>query len=225
MLEVRDLTARYGAVQAARGIDVTLERGEVAVLVGANGAGKTTLLRSIMGQHADCDGTVSIDGRVVGPRGAVAAARAGIAIVPQGRRLFTSLTVAEHLDLSASRACASAMTPAEVEEFFPSLGRRGSVRAVSLSGGEQQMLAIARAILLGPSFVLMDEPTEGLAPSIVENVVSLIAHLPTLGMGVLVAEQHDGVLTATAERTIRIERGSILHPAVEPGGQLIKEQT
>lgn len=224
MLEIRNLTARYGAVHAARRIDLTLERGEVAVLVGSNGAGKSTLLRSIMGQHTDCDGTISIDGRVVGPRGAVAAARAGIAIVPQGRRLFASLTVAEHLDLSASRAGASAMTAAEIEEFFPSLGRRRNVRAVSLSGGEQQMLAIARAVLLGPSFVLMDEPTEGLAPSIVENVVSLIAHLPTLDMGALVAEQHDGVLTTTADRTIRIERGSILHTTVDTGGRPIEEQ-
>lgn len=209
MLEARQLTARYGAVIATREIDLTVAPGQIVALIGSNGSGKTTTLRTIMGQHHDATGEVLIDGTPVGPGNAVRASRAGIAIVPQGRRLFPSLTVDEHLDLIASRAQPDAMPLAELREYLPGLFRRLHVRARALSGGEQQMLAIGRAVLLGPRFILFDEPTEGLAPAIIENVVALIEQLSSRSIGVLVSDQHDSRITEPATVKHRIERGTI----------------
>lgn len=216
MLEVRTLSARYGAVPAVRVVDLDVAPGELVAIVGPNGAGKSTLLRSIMGQHGEHSGTVVVDGADVSGVGAVGAARAGIAIVPQGRRLFPSLSVDEHLHLSRSRAAAGAITIDEVIEFFPGLGWRRSVRASALSGGEQQMLAIARAVLMGPRYVLMDEPTEGLAPMVVDSVARLVEHLPTVGIGVLVSDQDDSALVQRAARTYDMVRGEV---AVRPATQ------
>lgn len=210
MLEVRSLHARYGSVLAVRGIDLDVEPGEIVALIGPNGAGKSTTLRSIMGQHSDRGGRICVAGTHLGNGGAVAAARAGISIVPQGRRLFPSLTVDEHMGIATARATAGAMSVAELLRFFPGLDRRRKVRAGALSGGEQQMLAIARATLLGPRYVLMDESSEGLAPSIVENVALLVEHLPTLGIGVLVTDQGDGVLVRSAGRRYEMDRGAII---------------
>jgi branched-chain amino acid transport system ATP-binding protein len=217
VLEIRGLVARYGPVTAVRGIDLDVGRGEIVAVVGANGAGKSTALRSIIGQHRDRSGQISIDGQRVSLRGgAVTAARAGIAIVPQGRRLFASLTVSEHLDLAASRRQARKMTIDDALELFPNLARRLGVRAGLLSGGEQQMLAIARAALLGPSFILMDEPTEGLAPTIVDSVVALVEQLPERGMGVVVTDQQPGgALVALAGARYEMVRGE-LRPAEVP---------
>lgn len=209
MLEVKALSARYGAVIAVRSIDLSVATGNIVALVGPNGAGKSTALRSIMGQHLEQEGSVVVDDTDVSQRGAVIASRSGLAIVPQGRRLFATLTVEEHYMLSGSRASDDAMRPEEIEEFFPGLARRRSVRSASLSGGEQQMLAIARAVLTGPRYILMDEPTEGLAPSIVENVAAMVQHLPRRGIGVLITDEHNGPLTHTADELIHIDRGSI----------------
>lgn len=209
MLEVRRMSAQFGMVEAVRDISLSVAPGQIVALTGPNGSGKTTALRAIMGQHHDAVGDVLIDGQRIGPAGAVRAARAGIAIVPQGRRLFPSLTVAEHFDLAVSRARSGAMTQSELGEYFPGLLRRLPVRARALSGGEQQMLAIARAVLVGPRFVLFDEPTEGLAPAIVENVVTLIEQLPRRNIGVLVTDQHESRLTEPATVHYRIDRGAI----------------
>ena len=210
MLEVRALRARYGSVQAVRGIDLDVGPSEIVALIGPNGAGKSTALRSIMGLHRDRDGQICVEGTDVGNGSAVTAARAGISIVPQGRRLFPSLSVEEHIAMATSRAKPGAMSPTELLQFFPGLDRRRKVRAAALSGGEQQMLAIARATLLGPTYLLMDESTEGLAPSIVENVVRLVEHLPTLGIGVLVTDQDDGALVVSASRRYEMDRGVIV---------------
>ena len=214
MLEVRGLEARFGPVVAVRGIDLDVRPGEIVALVGANGAGKTTALRGIMGQHRDRIGTISINGAQVPLRGgAVAAARAGLAIVPQGRKLFASLTVEEHLDLSASRfrGRESRMRIDDALELFPNLASRRRVRAGLLSGGEQQMLAIARAALAGPEYVLMDEPTEGLSPPMVAGVAALVEKLPAFGMGVLVTDQQAaGALVRLATRRHEMSRGEIV---------------
>lgn len=214
MLEVRGLVARFGPVVAVRGIDLDVRPGEIVALVGPNGAGKTTALRAIMGQHRNRIGTIGINGAQVPlGGGAVAAARAGLAIVPQGRKLFTSLTVDEHLDLSASRIRGrkGRMGIEEAFELFPNLASRRRIRAGLLSGGEQQMLAIARAVLASPAYVLMDEPTEGLSPPMVAGVAALIEKLPVFGMGVLVTDQQAaGALVRLANRRHEMSRGEIV---------------
>lgn len=217
MLEVNGVTARFGPVVAVRDATLTAAPGATVGIVGPNGAGKTTLLRALMGQHPDRDGEILVDGTRLDSATPSVSARAGIAIVPQGRRLFPSLTVREHVDLSVSRGGQSArFTATDLFDFFPGLARRLDVHASLLSGGEQQMLAIGRATLLDPRYVLMDEPTEGLAPSIVANVAALIEHLPSLGMGLVIAEQSDSHLTATA-RIIAMERGVIRHRTTAKG--------
>ncbi|MGE0140774.1 MAG: ATP-binding cassette domain-containing protein [Ilumatobacteraceae bacterium] len=210
MLEIAGLTARFGPVNAVRDVSMSVEPGELCAIVGPNGAGKTTLLRAVIGQHADRDGSIRVDGAAVRVASPTAAARAGVAIVPQGRRLFPTLTVREHVELSAGRAARGARRFGvdDLFAFFPGLARRLDVRAAMLSGGEQQMLAIGRAALLSPRYVLMDEPTEGLAPAIVGNVASLISHLPSLGMGVVITEQSD-VAWIDGARTVAMRRGTI----------------
>ncbi len=211
------MTARFGPVLAVRDATLTVAPGATVGIVGPNGAGKTTLLRALMGQHTDRDGEIVVDGNRLDTATPTASARAGIAIVPQGRRLFPSLTVREHVALSVSRGGQSTrFTQADLFDFFPGLARRLDVYASLLSGGEQQMLAIGRATLLDPRYVLMDEPTEGLAPAIVANVAALIEHLPSLGIGLVIAEQSDSPLTATA-RTIAMERGVIRHRTTAKG--------
>jgi branched-chain amino acid transport system ATP-binding protein len=212
VLEVRALTARYGPVTVVRGIDLDVDRGAVVALVGANGAGKTTALRAIIGQHHDRAGSVSVDGRPVPfGGGAVAGARAGVAIVPQGRRLFATLTVREHLTLAGGRARGRGLSVDDALDLFPNLARRLGVRAALLSGGEQQMLAIARAVLLAPGYVLMDEPTEGLAPPMVDAVVGLLRALPSRDIGVVVTDQQAGSpVVALASRRHEMIRGELL---------------
>ena len=209
MLEVRALRAGYGPVEAVRGIDLVVRARAVTVLVGPNGAGKTTALRAIMGQHRQATGTITVSGERVPLGNPVRACRAGLAIVPQGRRVFATLTVDEHLDLASSRGRQGAMTVAELTTFFPGLDRRRRVRAQSLSGGEQQMLAIARALLLGPSVLLMDEPMEGLAPAIVNNVMELISYLPSRDIAVVVTDQQGGPLTEIADDVRVMDRGTL----------------
>lgn len=211
------MTARFGPVIAVRDATLMVAPGETVGIVGPNGAGKTTLLRVLMGQHTDRDGEIAVDGTRLDTATPTVSARAGIAIVPQGRRLFPSLTVREHIELSVSRSRSRArFTERDLFDFFPGLARRLDLRASLLSGGEQQMLAIGRATLLNPRYVLMDEPTEGLAPSIVANVTALIEHLPSLGMGVVIAEQSDSHRISTA-RAIAMERGAIGHRTEERG--------
>ncbi len=217
MLEISGLIARFGPVIAVRDAALAIAPGETVAIVGPNGAGKTTLLRAIMGQHVDRDGEIVADGVRLDRAAPTMAARAGIAIVPQGRRLFPSLTVREHIGLSASRSRAKArFTEHDLFEFFPGLARRLDVHASLLSGGEQQMLAIGRATLLNPSYVLMDEPTEGLAPSIVDNVTALIERLPALGMGVVVTEQTKSPLISSVRR-LSMDRGTVGQPADTKG--------
>ena len=213
MLEVANLSARYGQAQVVRDVTLHVEPGEAVAHVGHNGAGKTTLLRAIGGLHQDRSGSIRLDGDDLSRASTVATARSGLVLVPQGRRLFASLTVAEHLRLSESRrrkSSADRLTTEDVFEFFPQLAKRLNVRASSLSGGEQQMLAITRAVLQGPSFVLLDEPTEGLSPTMVDVVSRLVTELPARGLGLLITEQAatSHVLT-TAARHLTMERGRI----------------
>lgn len=221
MLEVVDLCARYGQAQVVREATFRVAPGEAVALVGPNGAGKTTLLRAIGGLHQVRSGTVRVDGDDLSTASTVATARAGLVLVPQGRRLFGSLSVAEHIRLAQSRPSTSAerLTSEDVFSFFPQLAVRLNVRAGSLSGGEQQMLAITRAVLQGPRYILLDEPTEGLSPSMVDVVAGLVTGLPARGMGLVITEQSAASpVLSTAGRHLTMDRGVVTAVAgeVEP---------
>src|SRR5690606_34484267 len=175
VLEVSGLRAGYGAAEVVRGVSLSVEPGQVVAVVGRNGAGKSTLASALAGLHRATAGTVRLAGRDLTGHGPVRVARAGLALVPQGRRVFASLTVDEHLRMAARlpRDHAAGPTAWSVEDLldrFPPLASRRRVRARELSGGEQQMLAISRAVLLGPRVLVLDEPTEGLAPGVVSLV-------------------------------------------------------
>ncbi|HXX02687.1 MAG TPA: ABC transporter permease [Xanthobacteraceae bacterium] len=208
LLEIRGLNVYYGRSHAVQGVDLKLERG-VLSLVGRNGMGKTTLCRAIVGLIPVASGSIRfMDEELVG-RSPADIAHSGVGYVPQGRRLWPSLTVSEHLQLAAGNS-RSRWTIPRVYETFPRLAERRNNRGNQLSGGEQQMLAISRALLLNPRLLIMDEPTEGLAPVIVEHVEEILI---TLGeqddIGVLVVEQNIGVATAIAEKVAIMINGRI----------------
>ena len=209
MLEVADLRARYGRAQVVRGVSLTVPAGSVLAVVGGNGAGKSTMARAINGTHRARTGSVRVSGQDVSTLSAVRTARSGIALVPQGRRLFGSLTVAEHFAVARLHARDRALSTDELLALFPRLGERHKVRARSLSGGEQQMLSIARAVLAGPDVLVLDEPTEGLAPAVVELVARLIRRLRTDGVAVLLFEQNGGFPFEVADQVLAIERGEV----------------
>jgi uncharacterized protein (UPF0261 family)/ABC-type branched-subunit amino acid transport system ATPase component len=208
LLEIRGLNVYYGRSHALQGVDLTLEHG-VLSLVGRNGMGKTTLCKAIVGLAPAASGSIRFMGEELIGRPPAEIARLGLAYVPQGRRLWPSLTVDEHLRLAASNG-RSQWTIARVYEAFPRIAERRNNRGNQLSGGEQQMLAIARAFLLNPRLLIMDEPTEGLAPVIVERVEQILLNLAEEGeIGVFVVEQNIGVATAVAEKVAIMINGRI----------------
>lgn len=209
MLEVDGLRATYGAVQAVRGASLTLAPGEVLAVLGPNGAGKSTLANALAGLHRSRTGRVVLDGTDLSDARATSTARAGIVLVPQGRRVFGSCSVAEHVRLAGTHARPGALDPEELLAIFPRLRDRWSVRARQLSGGEQQMLAITRAVLLGPRVLVLDEPTEGLAPSIVGSVQSLVHLLRDRGVAVLLMERPGPFPDAVAARVATMDRGEL----------------
>ncbi len=207
ILEVRDLNVFYGQSHALQGVNLTLGSGVLSV-VGRNGMGKTTLCKAIMGLEPARSGSISFDGQNLAGRGPAEIARMGIGYVPQGRRLWKSLTVDEHLRLVATRG--GAWTPERIYSVFPRLGERKSNGGAQLSGGEQQMLAIGRALLLNPKLLVMDEPTEGLAPVIVNQVAEMLVRLGQEGdIDVLVIEQNIGVACSVAETVAIMVNGKI----------------
>jgi len=209
VLEVAQLHAGYGSAQVLRGVSLRVPAGSVLAVVGRNGAGKTTLARAVVGLHPSTGGAIRVGGRALSPHTAVAVARSGVAFVPQGRRLFGSLTVAEHFAIARTHRRPRAMSTDELIELFPRLGERARVRGRSLSGGEQQMVAIARAVLAGPDVLVLDEPTEGLAPVMVAAVRRLIDRLRTDGVAVLLMEQSGGFPFEVADDVLAIDRGVI----------------
>ncbi|MEP1614021.1 MAG: ABC transporter permease [Roseobacter sp.] len=207
ILEVRDLNVYYGQSHALQGVNLTLGAGVLSV-VGRNGMGKTTLCKAIMGLEPTRSGSISFDGQNLAGRTSAEIARLGIGYVPQGRRLWKSLTVDEHLQLVATKG--GAWTPERVYSVFPRLGERKSNGGGQLSGGEQQMLAIGRALLLNPKLLVMDEPTEGLAPVIVNQVAEMLARLGREGdVDVLVIEQNIGVACSVAEQVAIMVNGKV----------------
>lgn len=210
LLEVRDLDAYYGTAHVLQGVTFALGAEPVA-LIGRNGMGKTTLCRALtglLGVNGRSTGTIRLAGEDLQGRAPHRIAKAGVGYVPQGRRLFESLTVDEHLQIVGASSKA-AWTPKRVYELFPRLAERKHVSGTSLSGGEQEMLSIGRALLTNPKLLVMDEPSEGLAPTVVETLIDTISELAAEGMGLLVVEQNLGVATALAERVIVMVSGAI----------------
>ena len=207
ILEVRDLNVYYGQSHALQGVNLTLQSGVLSV-VGRNGMGKTTLCKAIMGLEPTSAGTISFNGQNLAGLGPAEIARMGIGYVPQGRRLWKSLTVDEHLKLVATRG--GAWTPERIYSVFPRLAERKTNGGAQLSGGEQQMLAIGRALLLNPKLLVMDEPTEGLAPVIVNQVAEMLVRLGSEGdIDVLVIEQNIGVACSVAEQVAIMVNGKV----------------
>jgi branched-chain amino acid transport system ATP-binding protein len=207
LLVVEDVHGYYGTAHVLQGVSFSMGAEPVA-LIGRNGMGKSTLCAAIAGLLGSATGSVRLDGEELLGKPAYKVAGAGIGYVPQGRRLFESLTVDEHLEIVGARSDAE-WTPKRVYELFPRLAERKSVSGTSLSGGEQQMLAIGRALVTNPRVLVMDEPSEGLAPTIVEGLVQTIKDLAAGGMGLLVVEQNLGVATALAVRQLVMVTGSI----------------
>ena len=211
LLEVRGLETAYGASQVLFGISLTVERGEVVALLGRNGAGKTTTLSSIMGLVPPRAGTIRFDGAEIRGREPFEACRAGLGFVPENCRLFGGLTVAENFEAARrpARSGESRWTVDEVLTLFPDLKAYLNQRAGSLSGGQQRMVAIARTLLGNPTLLLLDEPSEGLAPLVVEAILQRLKRLKAAGTTVLISEQNLRFATELADRVSIIERGEI----------------
>jgi branched-chain amino acid transport system ATP-binding protein len=219
LLEIRDLRAGYDAGDVLQGIDFDLHQGEVVALLGRNGVGKTTLVDTIVGLVRPRAGSIRLEGRELAGRSAHEIARAGIAIVPQGRRIFARLTVEENLKL-ARRAAGS--RPVEwavddVYELLPRLRERRRHRGNELSGGEQQMVAIGRALIANPRVLLFDEPSEGLAPIVVDLITGTIAGLRERGLSAIVVEQNLHVAVRLADRVAIMTKGEIVYRATTQG--------
>jgi len=206
MLEVSGLTAGYGPAQVLFGIDLTLAPGEVVALMGRNGAGKSTTLKAIMGLLPPRAGRVRFDGRDVTGWPPFRIARLGLGYVPEERRIFTELTVAENLEVGRR---GSGWTPERLFAVFPNLAEMRARRASQMSGGEQQMLTIARTLMGNPRAILLDEPSEGLAPVIVELLVDTVRRLRAEGIAVLLSEQNLDFAASVASRAIVLEKGEI----------------
>jgi branched-chain amino acid transport system ATP-binding protein len=205
-LEVKGLNAHYGPSHVLQDVSFEVDEKPVAI-IGRNGMGKSTLCQAIMGMLAAASGSVRFHGLELMGKPSYRIAQAGVGFVPQGRRLFGSLTVDEHLRIVPRRK--GDWTAERVYETFPRLADRKRSSASHLSGGEQQMLAIGRALLTNPRLLIMDEPSEGLAPRIVEELIALVGGLVSDGMGLLLVEQNMGVATSLAERQLVMVAGQI----------------
>jgi branched-chain amino acid transport system ATP-binding protein len=211
MLEVQRVSAGYGRAQVLFDIDLAVERGEIVALLGRNGAGKSTTLKAIMGLISAFSGEVVFDDHQLGGREPHEIARLGLGYVPEDRRIFTDLTVAENLEVGRrpARGNASAWTDERLFALFPALAPLRSRRGARMSGGEQQMLCIARTLAGNPKAILLDEPSEGLAPVIVEHVAKAILELKSAGVTVLLAEQSQHFAQRVADRAYLLEKGII----------------
>jgi len=215
MLAVRDLHAGYGEARVLHGVSMAVEPGRVHALLGRNGMGKTTLVRAMMGLSSPrvTAGEVTLGAARLTGLKPHQIARAGVALVPQGRRLFASLTVTEHLTMLKPAAARTGWTLARVMQAFPRLAERRQHRGNQLSGGERQMLAVGRALMADPAFILMDEPSEGLAPVMVQALEGVVALLRDEGLGILLVEQNLYSALALADRVSVMESGAIVHSA------------
>ncbi|MBR0655620.1 ABC transporter ATP-binding protein [Plastoroseomonas arctica] len=211
MLDVAGLHAHYGRAHILDGVGFTVAAGEVAVLLGRNGSGKSTTMKAIMGLVPPSAGSVRFEGRDIAGQPPFRIARAGIGYVPEERRIFTDLTVLENLDVGRqpARAGLRSWDAARLFDLFPSLGAMRDRPGGRMSGGEQQMLTIARTLMGNPRLLLLDEPSEGLAPVIIERMVHAIAALKAEGLSILLSEQNLHFARLVSDRAVIIEKGRI----------------
>lgn len=213
MLSVEALNIRYGEVEAVRRVDLTVDSGEIIALVGANGAGKSSTLGAVAGLVPAASGKVVFDGVDITGLTPEAIARKGVALVPEGRRIFASLTVADNLRLGGAvhqPVAEARVREEEMLELFPILRRYHRVKGGNLSGGEQQMLAIARALMGKPRMILLDEPSLGLAPQLIDTVFDLVAELRRKGLTILLVEQNVALALEIADRAVVLANGEVV---------------
>lgn len=209
LVSAEGLHTYYGPSHVLHGVDFEVRRGETVALMGRNGMGKTTLLRSLMGLTPPKRGRIMIDGRDMTGAPTHAVARAGLALVPEGRGMFASLTVREHLVMAArpGRDGRSAWTLARVLETFPRLAERLDLGGARLSGGEQQMLTIGRALMTNPELLILDEATEGLAPLIAREIWAILRKIRDIGMAAVIVDKNHAAVSAIADRCVILVKG------------------
>jgi urea transport system ATP-binding protein len=219
LLEVHELRAGYGATPILQGVEFSLGKGEIVAIIGRNGVGKTTLMKCLIGLLPATAGTIRYDGSDVTAEDANVRARRGIGYIPQGRGIFPRLTVAENLTMGEMIGTDKGGTKLRdlVDRYFPILGMRSSQRAGTMSGGEQQQLAIGRALIGNPDLVLLDEPSEGIQPSVVQQIAENIKKLNAeIGLTVLFVEQNIDMIMSMAQRCYVMDKGAIVDQ-VAPG--------
>ncbi|MED3892227.1 ABC transporter ATP-binding protein [Peribacillus frigoritolerans] len=213
MLKIEDINVYYGNIQALKGISMEINEGEIVTLIGANGAGKSTLLKTISGLLKPKQGKVLFEGDSIGGKAAQAIVKLGISHVPEGRRVFANMTVAENLELGAYLRKDKDGIHKDMEkvyELFPRLLERIKQQAGTLSGGEQQMLAMGRALMAKPRLLLLDEPSMGLAPLLVKQIFNIIQEISESGTTILLVEQNANLALSIADRAYVVETGRIV---------------
>ena len=212
MLELKDLTLHYGHSQILNGISMQAAQGEVTCVMGTNGVGKTSLLKAISGSHPRSGGTMSLDGEVLSKLPAHVLARKGVGYVPQGREIFPLMTVRENLQTGFACLPASEhYIPDHIYELFPFLKQMQTRRGGDLSGGQQQQLAIARALIAKPKLLLLDEPTEGIQPNIIQQIGEVIGHLRDQGdIAIVLVEQYFEFAYKLADKFVALRRGEVV---------------
>lgn len=212
MLEVKDLKSRYGRIEVLHGISVEVREGEIVSLIGSNGAGKTTFLRALSGVQPISGGSIHWQGRDISKVPAHLRSRLGVAQVPEGRQVFSPLSVEDNLKLGAwaRRDSEIAGDIESIYRMFPVLVEKRHIAAGSLSGGQQQMLAVGRALMTRPKLLLLDEPSMGLAPLLVDQILSSVAGLPARGITVLLVEQNATAALAISNRAYVLETGKVI---------------
>jgi branched-chain amino acid transport system ATP-binding protein len=211
LLEVHDIRTFYGSIQALKGISLEVEEGEIVTLIGANGAGKSTTLRSISGLTPPREGSIRFEGREIGETAPQDIVKLGISQAPEGRRVFPRMSVRENLELGAflRRDAAVADDMHRVFQLFPRLEEREKQKAGTMSGGEQQMLAIGRALMSNPKLLLLDEPSMGLAPILVERIYETIAEINRQGTTILLVEQNANYALEVSSRGYVLQTGAV----------------
>ena len=211
LLEIRDLVVSYGAIKAVKGISFDVDRGELVTLIGANGAGKSTIMKSVSGIVRPQSGTIAFDGKPIQGQSSHRIVQMGLCQVPEGRQIFPKMSVQENLDMGAyTRTGAYSQDIEEMYDMFPVLRERRRQMAGTLSGGEQQMLAVARAMMAHPKLLMLDEPSLGLAPLIVQDIFGMLKRIRAAGTTILLVEQNARMALGISDRAYVMETGRIV---------------